>query len=114
MQRILIQPFLSGWRCALLKDGTLIDFAFERLIQTQNANLDDIVCGRVTALKYLNLNGWDSGKALASLCKGENVMPLIKFRSGERKYLEDHPELRECIFKLDSRTLTMSLGQISY
>ena len=67
-----------------------------------------------TALKYLNLNGWDSGKALASLCKGENVMPLIKFRSGERKYLEDHPELRECIFKLDSRTLTMSLGQISY
>lgn len=52
-----------------------------------------------TALKYLTANDWDSGKALESLCRGENVMPLIKFRGGERGYLEDHPDLRECIFK---------------
>lgn len=52
-----------------------------------------------TALKYLDVNGWDSGKALESLCRGENVMPLIKFRGAERGYLEDHPDLRDCIFK---------------
>jgi len=52
-----------------------------------------------TALKYLDVNDWDSGKALESLCKGENVMPLIKFRGAERGYLEGHPDLRDCIFK---------------
>jgi hypothetical protein len=52
-----------------------------------------------TAFKYLTANGWDSAKSLESLCKGENVMPLIKFRGAERGYLEDHPDLRDCIFK---------------
>ncbi|MDP3371603.1 MAG: ribonuclease E/G [Candidatus Paracaedibacteraceae bacterium] len=51
MQRILIQPFLSGWRCALLKDGKLADFSFQYPAQEKKAQLDDIVCGRITAIR---------------------------------------------------------------
>lgn len=51
MQRILIQPFSSGWRSAFLKDGLLSDFSFESSIQERRAYLDDIVCGRVTAVR---------------------------------------------------------------
>lgn len=51
MQQILIQPFYSGWRCALLDNGTLFDFSFEPLMHSKNAHLDDIICGRVVAVR---------------------------------------------------------------
>ena len=51
MQRILIQPFSSGLRSALLKDGTLTDLSFERPIGDKQANLDDILCGRVISVR---------------------------------------------------------------
>lgn len=50
-----------------------------------------------TAFKYLVANDWNKAKGLDSLCQGENVRPLIKFRGGERKYLENHLDVFECI-----------------
>jgi hypothetical protein len=50
-----------------------------------------------TAFKYLVANDWNDVKGLESLCRGENIEPLIKFRGGERKYLEDHLDVFECI-----------------
>ncbi|MES2252976.1 MAG: ribonuclease E/G [Pseudomonadota bacterium] len=51
MQRILIQPFSTGLRSALLKNGTLTDLAFERPVLAKQANLDDVMCGRVLSVR---------------------------------------------------------------
>jgi len=52
-----------------------------------------------TAYFYLTQNNWDVKKSLESICKG-TVSPLIKFRSRERKYLEEHMELFKCIQRI--------------
>lgn len=51
MQRILIQPYSNGLRSALLKSGVLTDLAFERPIVDKQANLDDVLCGRVLSVR---------------------------------------------------------------
>jgi hypothetical protein len=53
-----------------------------------------------TAFKYLTANNWNDAQGLESLSRAENVSPLIKFRGGERKYLEDHQGLFESIQRL--------------
>lgn len=52
-----------------------------------------------TAYLYLTQNNWDVKKGLESICKG-TVSPLIKFRGGERKYLEEHLDLFKCIQRM--------------
>ena len=59
-------------------------------------NMISLQVAEETAFKYLTANEW-STKGMDSLCKGENVRPLIKFRGVERKYLEENPDVFDCI-----------------
>jgi len=47
--------------------------------------------------KYLTVNEWDSYKAIESLCRGETVAPIIKFRGGERDVLDKNENLQKCV-----------------
>lgn len=85
--KIPIQEYLFMHICAqkvLQQDPTLL-----RSMSLQDAE--------ETAFKYLTANNWNDAKGLESLGRGENVRPLIKFRGGERKYLEDHQDVFESI-----------------
>lgn len=85
--KIPIQEYLFMHICAqkvLQQDPTLL-----RSMSLQVAE--------ETAFKYLTANNWNDAKGLESLGRSENVSPLIKFRGGERKYLEDHQDLFKSI-----------------
>lgn len=52
-----------------------------------------------TAFKYLSANNWDTIRGIESLCRGENITPIIKFRGSERGYLEKNQDKIDCIMK---------------
>lgn len=49
--------------------------------------------------KYLALNDWDVQKSFEWLCSNKlSSCPIIKFRGGERNFLQDNPQYQKCIF----------------
>ena len=48
--------------------------------------------------KYLAVNNWDMDTALNSLCDGENITDIIKFRGTEREKIVKDSKLMNCIF----------------
>lgn len=66
-------------------------------LHLQNAVADD------GPFMYLDRNSWKQEEAFAFLCSGEGagggagVMPVIKLRGDERKYLERNPQVLKCL-----------------
>lgn len=52
-----------------------------------------------SAYMYLKQNDWKTGPAIKQLAEGKFKQPIIKLRSGERKYLLDNEKLTNKLFQ---------------
>jgi Ribonuclease G/E len=86
VQHILIQSFSSGLRLAMLVDGVLTHLTFERQFQSNHANLDDIVAGRVLAIRR-DFVWFDLGLDLEGVVKA-SLLAHAKLSEGDLVWLQ--------------------------